>query len=223
MTPRGRFKYASQPAPITDYIAAIIAIAIGTLFAATTAHQWDYLWDGEYLGKWASLVAVYSLGFTPLWYFMKKKLDGRRERRTASIGAMAELANAADGLDAEKHGDLKVATLAKGQEVHFMNRMLNHGTYDSLVMSGRIIAIKAELQQPIHDVFQIIKDRNSLLQKIRDMEEAGGRQSSADRYYLQLSRVEERLLDAIPPLLDELRKECGLSSTKKRRLGGSWS
>ena len=89
-------------------------------------------------------------------------------------------------------------------------------------MPGRIIAIKAELQQPIHDVFQIIKDRNSLLQKIRDME-AGGRQSSTDRYYLQLSRAEERLLNGIPPLLDDLRKGCGLSSTKKRRLGGSWS
>ena len=193
------------------------------MFAATTVHQWDYLWDGEYLGKWASLVAIYSLGFTPLWYFLKKKLDGRRERRTASIGAMAELANAVDGLDEEKHGDLKVATLAMGQKVHFMNRMLNHGTYDSLVMSGKIIAIKADLQQPIHDIFQVIKDRNSFLQKIRDMEEAGGRQSSADRYYQLLSQAEGRLLNGIPPLLDDLRKECGLSGTKKRRLCGSWS
>ena len=163
---------------------------------------------------------IYSRGFTPLWYFLKKKLDGGRERRTASIGVMAELANAVDGLDEEKYGDLKVATLAMGQKVHFMNRMLNHGTYDSLVMSGRIIAIKADLQQPIHDIFQIIKDRNSFLQKIRDMEEAGDRRASVKRYYLQLSRAEEKLLRAIPPLLDELRKECGLSGTEKRSLGG---
>lgn len=179
-----------------------------------------YLWDGEYLGKWASLVAIYSLGFTPLWYFLKKKLDGRRERRTASIGATAELANAVDGLDEEKHGNLRAATLAMGQKVHFMNRMLNHGTYDSLVMSGKIIAIKADLQQPIHDIFQVTKDRNSFLQKIRDMEEGGDRRASVKRYYLQLSRAEEKLPRAIPPLLDELRKECGLSGTEKRSLGG---
>lgn len=166
-------------------------------------------------------MAIYSLGFTPLWYFLKKKLDGRRERRTASIGVMAELTNAADGLDEEKHGNLRAAALAKGQEVRFMNRMLNHGTYDSLVMSGKIIAIKADLQQPIHDIFQIIKDRNSLLQKIRAMEETGEQQSSADRYYQLLSKAEERLLNGIPPLLNDLRKECGLASTKKQRLGGS--
>ena len=206
-----------------DRITATVIIGIGALVAATTAYQWEYLWKDEYLGKWASLVAIYSLGIAPLWYFLKKKLDERTERRTSSIGIMAELANAADGLDEKKHGDLKAATLVAGQKVHFMNRMLNHGTYDSLVMSGRIVAIKPSLQQPIHDVFQIIKDRNRLLQKIRTMEETGDRQSSADRYYLQLGKAEERLLGSIPPLLDDLRKECGLSGVKKRRLDSSWS
>ena len=133
---------------------------------------------------------------------------------------MAELANAADGLDEMKHGDLKAATLVKGQKAHFMNRMFNHGTYDSLVMSGKIIVIKADLEQPIHDVFQIIKDRNSFLQKIRDLEEAGDLRASVKRYYRELSRAEEKPLHAIPPLLDELRKECGLSGTEKRSLGG---
>lgn len=198
-------------------------IGIGALVAATTAHQWEYLWEGEYLGKWASLVAIYSLGIAPLWYFLKKKLDGRMERRTASVGIMAELANAADGLDENKHGDLKAATLVAGQKVHFMNRMLSHGTYDSLVMSGKIIVIKVNLQQPIHDVFQIIKDRNGFLQKIRAMEETGDRQSSADRYYLQLGKAEERLLSSIPPLLDDLRKECRLPCTKHQHLGSSRS
>lgn len=166
------------------------------------------------MGKWASLVAIYSLGIAPLWYFLKKKLDERGNRRNASIGIMVELANAADGLDENRHGDLKVATLVVGQKIHFMNRMLNHGTYDSLVMSGKIIAIKPSLQQPIHDVFKIIKDRNGFLQKIRTMEETGYRQSSADRYYLQLGEAEEKLLTSIPPLLDDLRKECGLPDTK---------
>ncbi len=198
-------------------------IGIGALVAATTAHQWEYLWEGEYLGKWASLVAIYSLGIAPLWYFLKKKLDGRMERRTASIGIMAELANATDGLDENKHGDLKAATLAAGQKVHFMNRMLNHGTYGSLVMSGKIIAIKPSLQQPIHDVFQIIKDRNGFLQKIRAMEEMGDQRTRVKRYYLQLGKAEEMLLSSIPPLLADLRRECELSGTKKRRLGNSWS
>lgn len=183
---------------------------------ATTAYQWDYLWEGEYLGKWASLVAIYSLEIAPLWYFLKKKLDERGNRRNASIGITAELVGAADGLDENKHGDLKVATLAAGQKVHFMNRMLNHGTYDSLVMSGKIVAIKPSLQQPIHDVFQIIKDRNGFLQKIRTMEERQDQRTLAKRYYLQLGKAEERLLTSIPPLLDDLRKECGLSSAKKR-------
>ena len=111
-----------------------------------------------------------------------------------------------DGLD-EKHGDLKVATPDDGQKVYFMNRMLNHGTYDSLVMSGKVIVINPSLQQPIHDIFHVIAEHNTFLQKIREMEETADRRSWASRYYRQIGRVDERLLKDIPPLLGDLRKE----------------
>lgn len=167
------------------------------------------------MGKLASLVAIYSLIIAPPAYFLKKKMDAEGERRTASIGIMAELTSAMDGLDEKKYNDLKIATLGNGQKVYFMNRMLNHGTYDSLVMSGKMIVIDPNLQQPIHDVFQIIIDRNDFLQKIRNMEEAGDRLSMADRYYLQLNSAEETLLNMVPPLLDAFLKEYGLSSVTR--------
>lgn len=194
-----------------DHTAVIAVAVIAALVVAPTAYLWDYLREGEYLSKLASLVTIYSLGITPPGYFLKKKLDAMRERQTASIGIIAELASARDGLDDKKYGDLKIATLDDGQKIHFMNRMLNHGTYDSLVMSGKMIVINPCLQQPIHDIFKIIIDRNRFLQKIRSMEETGDRRLFSYRYYRQLGSAEDMLLDRIPPLLDLLRKESGLS------------
>ena len=42
-----RFKYALRFASATDRITTAVMIGIGALVAATTAHQWEYLWEGE--------------------------------------------------------------------------------------------------------------------------------------------------------------------------------
>ena len=123
--------------------------------------------------------------------------------------------DALDGLDVEKHGDdFRKVCLQNKQEVYFMNRALNHDFYDSLIFSGKINFLPTTIQQPAQDTFQKIKDHNSLIRKIRDMEDDANMDEDiskkTDRYYEMLSKVEEELLDNIPTVKEKLEEEFNI-------------
>ena len=94
-----------------------------------------------------------------------------------------------------------------------MNRMLNHDFYDSLVFSGKINFLTTDIRQKTQDMFQLIKDHNSFIRSIRDIEDRAGLgediRPKTMVYYKALSRVEGDLLaeSCIPPLKTKLEKE----------------
>lgn len=155
-------------------------------------------------------MTLFSLGIAPLWYLLRKEMSRRSEIATITTGLYLELADARDGLDDDKHGDLKAVNLADGTKIRFMNRMFSHDIYDSLIYSGRINAVKAEFQQQIQDVFQLIKDHNSTLRSIRDIETGAKDSNLYAQYYKHLDETDSALRIRIPALMDVLKKAYGI-------------
>ena len=174
--------------------------------------------SGQYVWvNWASLVTIVSLVIAPLVYFFQKWHAERSEISRASKNLFVELNDALDGLDETKHSDLKKVILQDGDEVYFMNRSLNHDFYDSLISSGTINFLKPELQQPIQDIFQRIKDHNFFIRKIREIEDNSSLDedifSKTSRYYKILGDNEIILLDKIPEIQKKLKHEFKINSS----------
>jgi len=163
------------------------------------------------LMNWASIVTIISLVIAPFLYFVQKWHSESSERTRASENLFVELKDALDGLDETKHPDLKKVTLQDGREVYFMNRALNHDFYDSLISSGNINFLKPELQQPIQDIFQRIKDHNFFIRKIREIEDYTNPNEDispkTNRYYKILGDSEIILLKEIPKIQEKLKRE----------------
>lgn len=86
-----------------------------------------------------------------------------------------------------------------------MSRIFNHDFYDSLVSSGKINFVDRSIQQPIQDVYHHIRDHNTYLQKIRDLENETDDVTQVERYYKLLDHIELVLKSTIPPAIEKLR------------------
>ena len=165
----------------------------------------------EDLVKLASIVTILSLVVTPSFYFARRWHESRAEGLRASQNLYLELEDTRDGFDTAKSGDLKQVRLSDEEEVYFMNRLLNHDFYDSLVFSGKINFVKPELQQRVQDIFHDIKDHNRHLLKVRELEDVhdDGYKFNVDRHYRMLDSIDGLLRDRIPEIMAEFRREYG--------------
>ena len=191
-----------------------LLVGFGVVLATILVYLlwWEYTYEYEFLGKLASAVTIGSLIMAPAIYFFKKRQDVKDERSRASENLHTELENALDGLNEKKHQvNLKKVKLPDGKDVYFMNRMLNHDFYDSLVFSGKINFLPPKIQQLTQDTFQKIKDRNTHIRKIREIEDDADASEDISqktlRYYEILGKIEEELLADIPVVKERLRKE----------------
>lgn len=187
-----------------------IIIVLGIAVTLICLARWDYIWEGEYLGKWASSITILSVITAVPWYFWKKSQDEKDERSRASKNLYKELNDTLDGLDETKHSDLKKVKIGDS-EFFFMNRALNHDFYDSLIYSGKITFLRSEILQPLQDTFQRIKDHNFYIRKVRDVEDNASPNeditSKTCRYYEKLHVDEEKLFKEIPDMIEKLKKE----------------
>ena len=126
------------------------------------------------LAEWASFVAIVSLAVAPLWYLLKRETDRRGEAATVSSSLYTELADALDGPVGGRHADLLAVRTGDGAHARFVNLMFNHDICGSPIHSGGINAVRAEHQQHVQDMFQLVKDHNASLKKIRGMESIKG-------------------------------------------------
>lgn len=205
----------ARPMASKTTVGAVVAVV--ALIAATSMHYREYLLCSDCLDEWASLVTLFSLGIAPLWYLLRKELDRRSEIMTVSTGLYLELADTRDGLDDDRHGNLKAVELADGTKIRFMNRMFSHDIYDSLIHSGRIHAIRAEFQQQIQDVFRLIKYHNAILRSMRDIEVTAKDAGIHARYYKELDRTDSTLRMRVPALMDVLKRAYRIPDESKLR------
>ena len=191
--------------------ALLIGVVVTLSITLVGLLKWEYMWEEEFLGRWAAIVTMISLGTSPAVYFWKKRQDSMDERSRASKNLHIELNDALDGLNEKRYtGSFKKAKVPNG-EYYFMNRMLNHDFYDSLVFSGKINFLPPKIQQSTQDAFQKIKDHNNYLKKIRDIEDDADEEEDVSkkttRYYKMLDKIEDRLLSDIPVVKEKLAKE----------------
>ena len=171
---------------------------------------------GPYVERLAIVATALSLILAPGIYFLQKAHDRRDERSRASGSLYLELDDALNGLDENNHNDLREVEI-ENRHIYFMNRLLNHGFYDSLISSGKITFIRPELQQPIQDTFQCIIGRNETLYRIRELQVSGAQAESAHPLFESLAEYEEYLINNIPSIMRELEKEYGIPSVNKLR------
>jgi len=174
----------------------IVGISILVLISGITIclTKWDYMWEDEYLSKWASMITIISVVFATAWYFWTNHQNEHDEKSRASKNLYIELDDTWKALQYEAHPDQFLGkNLRKGGIAKFMNRALNHDFYE------------------IQDGFQRIKDHNFYLRKIRDIEDHAYLHEiislKTDRYYEKLDKTEVILLDEIPKLKEKLKEE----------------
>lgn len=171
--------------------------------------KWEYMWEGEFLGKWASIVTMISLGLAPATYFWKKWQDAMDERIRASKNLHTELANTLNGLNEKQSSDFRHVKLPSDKKIEFMNKIFNHDFYDSLVFSGKINFLPPNLQQFTQNVFQKIEEHNYCIRKIREIESDAEDEDvfkKTVRYYKLLDKIEGKLLSDIPTVMKKHEK-----------------
>ena len=187
----------------TKIVAGTIVVIVILLIS------WSYMWEGEYLSKWAAVFTIISVTSTPVLYFVKmdekeKELEkiSRDENKRASQNLYLELKDTMETFEGKY--TLKLTT----GEFSFVNRFWNHDIYDGLVASAKMGFLRSDLQQRTQNVFRPIKLHNRYLHRVLELQDIGGLDLS--RYYEILEDYEARLKEDIPKLMTELKKEAGL-------------
>ena len=178
---------------------------------------WPYMWEGEILSKWASVVTILSLAGAPIAYFVKQhdrereaELAEAMERKRASKNLYGEMRDTLQSIRGDIFPEDLFDLKASGKTITFTKRFLNHGIYDSLVFSGGIKFLDYDIQQKIQNVFNMIKYHNRYLGMILENTTSDNETSkSSMRYYKVLDKYERRLLKEIPDVLESLEKKFG--------------
>ena len=210
-------------------------IIVVSLIVLASLFFWPYMWEGEILGKWASIVTILSLVGAPIAYFVKqddrekeKEIEKERERKLAeAMERERKLAEAMERRRTSKnlYGELfdtlsaiKGGTFPKdlidvnigSKTFTFTNRFLNHDIYDSLIFSGGIKFLDSELLQKTQNIFNMIKNHNHYLRLALDNRGKDNKVSKTTmQYYVLLDKYERQLLDEIPRVMDHLEKKFG--------------
>ncbi len=186
----------------------IIIVSVLSYFA-----MWDYMREGEFLGKWASAITVISVAVSPIWYFWTRYQDKKDEQDRASRNLYGELKDALDGLDDTKYSDDVVTITFNEKSPVFMNRDMNHDIYDSLVSSGKINFLTYELQQGIQDIFRRIKQHNYYVTLVMELSDKENRvNKKALKYCISMESTEDKLLRDIPDMMKKLENDFNIKS-----------
>jgi len=200
---------------------AIILITIGfSLIILIGFLFWDYMWQDEYLGKWASVITIISLVGVPITYFsnqnkkenekLQKEIDGRNR---ASSNLYGELRDALEAIKGEKYPEDLLDVKINDKIFTFTNRFLNHDMHDSLVFSGNVSFLRYELQQKIQDIFKRIKHHNyylRLILEIQDRDDSDNAFKKTYKYYELLDTDERYMIEKIPIMMEKLKEEFDL-------------
>ena len=177
------------------------AVAIAVLLATQ-----PHMWEGEFLSKWAVVATILAVSGTLALYFMKMderesrlKEASRDEDRRVVQNLRAELEDVLETFG-EKH-TIKTA----GETFSFVNRFWNHGTYDMLTASAKIISLRSDLQQPTQTVFRHVKLHNQYLDSVLVLQSTGDPKLS--RHCKFLEDCEAILKDEMPKLMAKLKKQ----------------
>lgn len=182
-------------------------VVVGTATAMSVLlTTWPYMWEGEFLSKWFAIAAILSVTCIPALFFIK--MD-EKERRL-KVASKDEDKRTVQNLRTELEGVLetfeeKHTIKTAGETFSFVNKFWNHGTYDMLTASAKIISLRSDLQQPTQTVFRHIKLHNQYLDSVLMLQ--GTDSSKLSRHCGVLEDCEAILKDEMPKLMFELKKQ----------------
>ncbi len=190
-------------------------VAISTLFAVSVLYIVPIIItsiDIDAVYFLAAIVTIFSLILSPLVYFIKRWNNEKAETKRASGNICRELRDTLESLDRSKFRNESIDFTTKdGKKVYFMNRVLNHDFYDSLISSGKINFLDPDLQQHVQNIFKLIKRHNEHLkiaEKIRiDKQESFPEETHI--YHIWMERDERMLLQDIPVLIKNIEFKFG--------------
>lgn len=156
------------------------------------------------------VVAVIALSLSYRKFLQSKDAEKKR----ASESLYTELKDAFEGLDDEKFPNSVLhVVITKDDDtteiLYLMNRTLNHDFYDSLIFSGQINFLEPKLQQPIQDLFKLIKMHNECMMRIGQSMAQDGTNAipkSAYKYCKWVDENEPRLKMSIQSMMGELKR-----------------
>lgn len=194
-------------------IRSIYVVIVAILIIPIPLFLWPYMWEGEFLGKWSSVVTILSLVGVPVAYFVRQYEKEQEmakmevvEKARASKNLRGELLDTLEAIKGKEFPDDLIDLKVGDTTITFMNRFLNHDIYDSLVFSGGIKFLDYKIQQKIQDIFNIIKHHNRYLRFTIENRGPDGRVSEIVlRYYELLDKYEKQMLEKIPPMIEYLR------------------
>ena len=190
-----------------------ITILIIIVSALSCFAMWDYMREGEFLGKWASVITVISVAVSPIWYFWTRYQDKKDEQDRASRNLYGELKDALEGLDDAKYPDDAVTITYDEKSIFFMNINMNHDIYDSLVSSGKINFLAYDIQQGIQDIFRRIKRHNYYVTLIMELADKENRINKKDlKYCISMEPIERKLSRDIPDMMKKLENDFNIKS-----------
>ena len=181
--------------------------------------QWNYMQEGEIIGKWASVANILSLVVAIPFYFWKKWKSDNDKKNRASKNLYGELNDALDGLDRKKHHSSVIVVAytideeksekssSKNEVIVFINRFLNHDIYDSLIYSGEINFLTYKVQQESQDIFKRIKDHNYYLRYIHKIMNNDNDIKKLIDSCKWLQQNDSKILKTIPNLMKKLKED----------------
>ena len=173
--------------------------------------------DNSTVYRIAAIITILSVIISPSMYFLQRRdsekmmlVKEERERKRASNNICRELQDTLEGLDRNKHYNRAIDFETKhGQKVFFMNRLFNHGFYDSLIFSGKINFLEPDLQQSVQNIFRIIKMHNEYLKLTEKMSQEKQETFPEEtyKYYIWMDEQEKQLLKHIPIMIEKLESK----------------
>lgn len=156
-----------------------------------------------------TVVAV-SVAGVAYWKFLSER---NADRKNASKNLHTELRDTLVALNDRSpenwtHVEIR-EDAAQSRRLYFINRMLNHDFYDSMIFSGKINFLEPKTQQPIQDIFRQIKIHNKYLTRIGHLMEKKGDGTIPDdayKYCEWMHENEPNLERSIQNMLEELKR-----------------
>ncbi len=196
------------------------------------------MWQGEILGKWASIVTILSLVGVPIAYFVKQNKRENEREMEKGTGKEDDGRNHGKGKEDDKSArkGAHVKKSVRRTIRYFVRHKRRHipksclmwnstakplhlqtdfltTTYTTAFFSGGIKFLDSELHQKTRDIFNMIKNHNHYLRLTIENRGRDGKISRATmQYYVLLDKYERRLLDEIPLMMTHLEEKFGFKS-----------
>ena len=174
------------------------------------------------LDLFVKLVTIVSLLGAPMFYFGKRHMNKKSRQKLISTNLYIELEDTYLTLTGMKK-EFRKKPVIYDKKYEIYGIFLNYDVYDPLVFSGQINFLNHKLQQPMQDIFKMIKNRNGYVSKLIEYEDGLYLKVYAwddlvplgKKYCNFILNTDKKLLEKIPQTMERLKNNFGLEMPRR--------